>query len=100
MIAFNDYVALDAMEYVHEYTSLKINKDIMFVSYANNPLLSYLKHFSPAASVEQFPYRQGQLAMEMFLEMKDMDFAACKPKQVIVDAELILANKSKHIAVA
>lgn len=99
VIAFNDYVALDAMEYVHQYTSLKINKDIFFVSYANNPLLSYLKHFSPAASVEQFPYRQGQLAMEMFLELKD-EFKTAKPKQVIVDAELIVAGKSKHIAVA
>ncbi len=68
VIAFNDYVALDAMEYVQSYTSLKLNKDIIFVSYANNPLLSYLRNYSPAASVEQFPYRQGQLAMEMFLE--------------------------------
>jgi len=100
VIAFNDYVALDAMEYVHEYTSLKINKDIIFVSYANNPVLGYLRHFSPAASVEQFPYRQGQLAMEMFLELKDKDLNECSPKQVVVDAELILANKAKHIAVA
>ncbi|WP_447640077.1 MULTISPECIES: LacI family DNA-binding transcriptional regulator [Chitinophagaceae] len=100
VIAFNDYVALDAMEYVHEYTSLKINKDIIFVSYANNPVLSYLKNFSPAASVEQFPYRQGQLAMEMFLELKDDSNKSPEPKQIVVDAELIFAGKSKNGSIA
>lgn len=100
VIAFNDYVALDAMEYVQSYTSLKLNKDIIFVSYANNPVLTYLHNYSPAASVEQFPYRQGQLAMEMFLQIKEENAENAKPKQVVVDAELIFSNKSKNIAVA
>lgn len=100
VIAFNDYVALDAMEYIHEYTSLRINQDIIFVSYANNPVLSYLKLFSPAASVEQFPYRQGQLAMEMFLDIKEGTLKLEGPKQIVVDAELMVSNKPKTIAVA
>lgn len=100
VIAFNDYVALDAMEYIHEYTSLTINKDIIFVSYANNPVLGYLKNYSTAASVEQFPYRQGTLAMEMFLEIKNRKAETIIPKQVIVDAELIIAGKSKSVALA
>src|SRR6266542_4493806 len=41
IVAFNDYVALDAVEYAKN-TRLKINKDITFVSYANLPISHYL----------------------------------------------------------
>ncbi|MFT4205233.1 MAG: LacI family DNA-binding transcriptional regulator [Chitinophagaceae bacterium] len=100
VIAFNDYVALDAMEYIHTYTSLSVNKDIVFVSYANNPVLRYLKNFSPTASVEQFPYLQGQEAMEIFLELKGENIQNVAPKQVVVNAALIFSDKSKNIAMA
>lgn len=41
VIAFNDYVALDAMRFARR-RGLKINKDIFFVSYANLPIIYYL----------------------------------------------------------
>jgi LacI family transcriptional regulator len=67
VIAFNDYVALDAMQYVGKM-NLRINKDISFVSFSNLPVYRYMEN-PPLASVEQFPYRQGQRATELVLEI-------------------------------
>jgi DNA-binding LacI/PurR family transcriptional regulator len=67
VIAFNDYVALDAMQYARKM-NIKINQDISFVSFANLPVCNYMEN-PPLASVEQFPYRQGQRATEMLLEI-------------------------------
>ncbi len=67
VIAFNDYVALDAMQYARKM-NIRINEDISFVSFANLPVCNYMEN-PPLASVEQFPYRQGQRATEMLLEI-------------------------------
>lgn len=67
VIAFNDYVALDAMKYARTM-NIKINEDISFVSFANLQVCNYMEN-PPLASVEQFPYRQGQRATEMLLEI-------------------------------
>jgi len=67
IVTFNDYVALDAIKYARSQ-KLRINKDICFVSYANQPWNSY-SAFPPLASVEQFPYLQGQKAAETLLEL-------------------------------
>lgn len=67
VVAFNDYVALDAIQYARKM-NIRINRDLSFVSFANLPLCNYMED-SPLASVEQFPYRQGQCATEMLLEI-------------------------------
>ncbi|MFM9910716.1 MAG: LacI family DNA-binding transcriptional regulator [Chitinophagaceae bacterium] len=67
IIAFNDYVALDAMQHARS-KKLKINKDVCFVSYANLPITHYLET-PPLASVEQFPYEQGIRATELLLKL-------------------------------
>jgi DNA-binding LacI/PurR family transcriptional regulator len=67
VIAFNDYVALDAMKYARKM-NIKINQDISFVSFANLQVCNYMEN-PPLASVEQFPYRQGQRATELLLEI-------------------------------
>ena len=67
IVTFNDYVALDAIQYAKQ-SKAKINKDICFVSYANLPLIHYMES-SPLASVEQYPYLQGQKATETLLEL-------------------------------
>ena len=69
IVTFNDYVALDAVQQAQKM-KLKINKDICFVSYANLPLTHYTA-FPPMASVEQFPYLQGQKATETLIELLD-----------------------------
>jgi LacI family transcriptional regulator len=67
VIAFNDYVALDAIRYTRS-RGLKINQDISFVSYANLPVTSYLDN-PPVASVEQFPYLQAEKATGILLQL-------------------------------
>lgn len=67
IIVFNDYVALDAIQYIKSQ-KLIINKDITIVSFANISMNHYLND-SPIASVEQFPDKQGEKAMELLLEL-------------------------------
>jgi LacI family transcriptional regulator len=67
IVAFNDYVALDAVQQARNM-KFKINQDICFVSYANLPISNYTA-YPPLASVEQFPYQQGQKATETLIEL-------------------------------
>lgn len=67
IIAFNDYIALDAIKFARKQ-GLKINTDIFFVSYANLPMTSYMDE-PPLASVEQFPYEQAEKATQMLLRL-------------------------------
>lgn len=67
IISFNDYVHLDAVKYAL-HKGVNVNEDILFASYAN---ISVNKHaaFPPAVSLDQFPYKQGRIAMEMLIEI-------------------------------
>lgn len=67
VIAFNDYVALDAIKYSRSQ-GLKINKDIFFASFANLPMTSYLDE-PPLVSVEQFPYEQAEKATDILIRL-------------------------------
>jgi LacI family transcriptional regulator len=62
VITFNDYVALDCIRYVKKANI----RDILFVSFANEPICDYIDD-APIASVEQFPYLQGEKATTMLL---------------------------------
>ncbi|WP_346237352.1 LacI family DNA-binding transcriptional regulator [Niabella insulamsoli] len=69
IISFNDYVHLDAVKYAM-HKGVEVNDDILFASYAN---ISVNKHaaFPPVVSLDQFPYQQGQLAMNMLIDILD-----------------------------
>ena len=67
IITFNDYVALDAIQFAKK-EKVKINKDISFVSFANLPICNYMEN-PPLASVEQFPYVQGEKAAAMLIDL-------------------------------
>ena len=71
IITFNDYVALDAMQFAKKQ-KIKINEDIVFVSFANLPICHYME-YPPLASVEQFPYEQGKKAAEVLWKLLDQD---------------------------
>ncbi len=94
IVTFNDYVAIDSMQYANEQ-KIKINTDVCFVSYANLPMVQYLK-YSPLASVEQHPYLQGQKASEMLIELlnkKDDAKEIPGAYKIIIDSQLIVYNK-------
>ncbi|RAJ92573.1 LacI family transcriptional regulator [Larkinella arboricola] len=65
VLAFNDYVALDAMQ-VCRQRGLAINQDIYFGSFSNLPFCSYLEH-PPIASIEQFPHEMGTKAIQLLI---------------------------------
>jgi LacI family repressor for deo operon, udp, cdd, tsx, nupC, and nupG len=74
IVTFNDYVALFAIKHARSL-NIKINTDLAFVSYANLPLINYMDYV-PVASVEQFPYLQGQKATDILIDLlnkKDED---------------------------
>jgi LacI family repressor for deo operon, udp, cdd, tsx, nupC, and nupG len=95
IVAFNDYVALDAIQ-VALRRKIKINKDICFVSFANLPISSY-SAYPPMASVEQFPYIQGQKATEILIELMNQtkDDALKKDTfyKIIIESQLMSYSK-------
>lgn len=90
IVAFNDYVALDAMQYLRNQ-KIKKYKNIPFVSFAHLPLCNYLDN-PPLASVEQFPYEQGFRAMEMLLTIINHKDYPRKNTQIVLESELIPWN--------
>jgi LacI family repressor for deo operon, udp, cdd, tsx, nupC, and nupG len=74
IVTFNDYIALFAIKHTRSL-HMTANECPEFVSFANLPLINYMEHV-PVASVEQFPYEQGQKATEILFELlakKDRD---------------------------
>jgi len=71
IISFNEYVHMDAVKYA-ESKGIQINKDIMFASFAHLSITNYTAH-PPVISVEQFPYLQGEKAVEMLIRLLNSD---------------------------
>lgn len=67
VITFNDYVHMDAVQYTQQQ-GIEVNKDIVFVSYANLPITNYTA-YPPLVSIEQYPYGQGEKAMEIMIQI-------------------------------
>jgi DNA-binding LacI/PurR family transcriptional regulator len=90
VIAFNDYVALDAIRYARR-EGLVINKDIYFGSYANLPITHYLDN-PPIVSVEQFPFEQAEKATEILLQLVNNKEGNgfSMPKKTILQGKLVL----------
>ena len=93
VIAFNDYVALDAIRYARK-EGLQINKDIFFGSYANLPIIHYLND-PPIVSVEQFPFEQAEKATDILLQLinKKDNSSAILPQKIVLEGELVLHEK-------
>lgn len=92
VIAFNDYIALDAIKYCRSQ-GLKINKDIFFVSYANLPMTSYMDD-PPLASVEQFPYEQAEKATGMLIQLINNKNAGSTIERKIVMQSQVIINET------
>lgn len=95
IVTFNDYVALYAIRHARAL-GVKINKDIDFVSYANLPIINYMDNV-PMASVEQFPYQQGQKATDILLDLINkpaaQDDDAKAYYRLTIDSKLIINER-------
>lgn len=95
VLAFNDNVTLDAIQFARK-KKLKINKDITFVSFSNLTMINRTA-FPPVASVEQFPYQQGQKATEVLLGLlnKTNDHPGITEfNKITVDSKLAIRKQS------
>ena len=95
IITFNDYVALDAIQYAKRQ-KIKINEDISFVSFANLPTCHYMEN-PPLASVEQFPYEQGRKAAEILWQLLDAnaDEVTEAKYQLVLDSKLMIHSQEE-----
>ncbi|PYF77144.1 LacI family DNA-binding transcriptional regulator [Pedobacter nutrimenti] len=96
IVTFNDYVALFAIRHARSL-QIKINEDLDFVSYANLPIINYMD-YTPIASVEQFPYKQGKKAANILLDLINKPRNDSGTEQayfnIVVESELVI-NQSK-----
>lgn len=96
IVTFNDYVALYAIKHAR-HLNIDLDKNLQFVSYANLPIINYMDHM-PVASVEQFPYLQGQKATDILLDLLSAKEQADGDRQgyykIIVESQLV-ENKKK-----
>lgn len=83
IITFNDYVHMDAVQYAIQQ-NIRVNKDVIFVSYANLSITSYTA-YPPLASIEQYPYGQGEKAMEIMIKIINERAADQKTADIYVD---------------
>ncbi|RAJ97938.1 LacI family transcriptional regulator [Larkinella arboricola] len=95
VLAFNDYVALDAMRVCRSY-GLVVNRDVAFVSFANLPLNTYLEH-PPLASVEQHPYQIGFMAADILLKVINGKIDPENLQKVTLEPELIVREQSELV---
>ena len=86
IFAFNDYVALNAMQ-VCRQAGYVPNKDIYFVSFANLPICTYMEN-PPIASVEQFAYKMGGIAAQILFEVMGSEEAIVAMKEVVLNTKM------------
>ncbi len=94
IISFNDYVHMDAVQYA-EKQHIKVNKDIVFVSYANLPITAYTA-YPPLVSLEQYPHEQGEKAMQLMIKLlnkKTSEDSAVEYLQEQLDGKLVIHDQ-------
>ncbi|MGZ3819860.1 MAG: LacI family DNA-binding transcriptional regulator, partial [Mucilaginibacter sp.] len=71
--------------------------DLTFVSYANTPLVNYMDYV-PIATVEQFPYLQGQKATDILIDLLSKPDRKDEVEQayynIIVESQLVVSSKN------
>ena len=83
IITFNDYVHMDAVQYAQQH-HIQVNKDVLFLSYANLPITAYTA-FPPLVSIEQYPYGQGEKAMEFMIRILNDKSEKKKPGEYYIE---------------
>jgi DNA-binding LacI/PurR family transcriptional regulator len=90
-------VALFAIRYARSQ-NIVINEELTFVSYANLPLINYMDYV-PVASVEQFPYLQGQKATDILIDLLNSPNTKDDAKQayynITVESQLVINQKEE-----
>lgn len=90
IVAFHDNAAIEVIQYLQAIGKVE---EISVVSFANLPMAAH-SIYRPAASVEQYPYLQGQKATTMLLEIIDEKKNSFGTKttyyKIILDSNLVV----------
>lgn len=96
ILAFNDYVALELMHELKQQCA-EISDNLAIVSFANLHINKYVAH-PPIASLEQFPYEQGQKAMQLLIQAiqdKEQYNEPLSPRRITVSPRLVVHVQEK-----
>ncbi|PST84829.1 LacI family transcriptional regulator [Pedobacter yulinensis] len=96
IVTFNDYVSLYAIRHARKL-GIDLASDLDFVSYANLPIINFMDH-TPIASVEQFPYVQGQRAADILFDLlnsKSEEGQAAFYK-IVIESQLVESPAKKR----
>jgi DNA-binding LacI/PurR family transcriptional regulator len=86
ILAFNDYVALQAMLWCKQNGK----PPVVFASFANLPITNFIDN-PPVVSVEQFAYKMGEQAAQIMLDtFQDTGQEAGFFREVMLDTELVI----------
>ncbi|MCC7246647.1 MAG: LacI family DNA-binding transcriptional regulator [Saprospiraceae bacterium] len=90
ILAFNDYVALEAMLWSKKKGKMP-NEEVVFASFANLPITHFLDN-PPVVSVEQFAYQMGESAAGILLELikKTGSTDALAFKEIMLETQLVV----------
>lgn len=87
----SDLSALGTMQYLKE-KGLKVPRDVALVGFANEPFTAYIE---PAlTTVDQHPVEMGRTVIKLFLEQLETEKTAFLPKNIILNADLIVRQSS------
>ena len=97
IVTFNDYVALYAIDYAKRQ-GIDLENELEFVSYGNLPMINYMQD-TPSASVEQYPYLQGQKAADTLFDLLSHRHHGIDDQnayyKIIIDSSLIKNTKTR-----
>lgn len=88
----SDLAALGAMQYLKE-KGLKIPRDVALAGFANEPFTDYIE--PNLTTVDQHPVEMGRTVTKLFLEQLEADKATFLPKNIILNADLIVRRSSQ-----
>ncbi len=85
----SDQMAIGVLSAIHE-AGLNVPGDVAVVGFSNMPLASRLS--PPLTTIDQFPFRCGQLAAEHLL--KAMNHSRLEQRKIIVEPELVVREST------
>lgn len=93
IFAYNSYIAFEGMQVVKE-RGLKIPKDISFIGFANEPIISYTE--PQLTTVLQPAYEMGRAATKMLLDQINGEPADFSPETVMFETTLVIRGSSRN----
>lgn len=91
IFCMSDYAALGVIQYL-KAKGVRIPKEVAVAGFVNEPFATYIE---PAlTTIDQHPVEMGRVTAKLFLEQIETNKAAFRPKNIILNANLIIRESS------